>query len=210
MNVALAATAIDDMDWMRRVVPDSVGVARPATVGDRTAEHTAGRDAATAALRELAAGASAVGRADDGRPLWPDGTTGSISHGAGLAVAVVAPQASSLGLGVDIEAIGALPWDDAASVFSDDEVRAGREAGVDPTVVWSVKEAAFKAWSHAADGLPPVDPREIVVDLLPGGVEVLASARGSLGRHLVASGLAGVASGQVHVGHRIIALVKVG
>ncbi len=44
-----------------------------------------------------------IGRADDGRPLWPDGVVGTITHTAELGVAAVAQSSNCAGLGLDIE-----------------------------------------------------------------------------------------------------------
>jgi len=119
-----------------------------------------------------------VGRAADGRPLWPPGTTGSISHAGRVAIAVAGPAGRAIG--VDLEIAGALPAVDAAEVLDDAEA-AG--IGLDPwpdrlaTRVWSAKEAAFKAWSTALGGLNDVDPRQIHVELVP---DVRVTATGSL------------------------------
>jgi len=64
-------------------------------------QSAAGRRAAAAALTAAAATESAVGRGADGRPLFPPGFAGSISHTDRLAVALVAPGAGAVG--VDIE-----------------------------------------------------------------------------------------------------------
>jgi len=69
-------------------------------------------------------------------------------------------------MGIDLEQAGALPAEDAALVLSAGE-RARLDSHPDPdalaTVLWSAKEAAFKAWSTALGGLADVDPVEIVV-----------------------------------------------
>ncbi|MFI0939914.1 4'-phosphopantetheinyl transferase superfamily protein [Streptomyces sp. NPDC021020] len=64
-------------------------------------ESAAGRRAASAALAAAGAAVTAVPRDTDGRPRFPAGFPGSISHTGRLAVALVAPGAA--GAGVDIE-----------------------------------------------------------------------------------------------------------
>ncbi|MFD9460123.1 4'-phosphopantetheinyl transferase superfamily protein [Streptomyces sp. NPDC060027] len=64
-------------------------------------ESAAGRRAASAALAAAGAATSVVSRHADGRPRFPPGFAGSISHTGRLAVAVVVPGGA--GVGVDIE-----------------------------------------------------------------------------------------------------------
>lgn len=66
----------------------------------RKAEHLAGRIAAVQALREWGH-KNVPGMGEQRQPLWPEGLSGSISHCATTALAVVSHQP----VGVDIEAI---------------------------------------------------------------------------------------------------------
>ena len=70
----------------------------------RRRELAAGRKAARRAL--AAAGLDepvAIGRGDRGEPLWPGGYVGSISHGGGVAIAVVAKATACSAIGLDVE-----------------------------------------------------------------------------------------------------------
>lgn len=69
----------------------------------RLAEFVAGRIAARQALQQLGCHHAIVGRADDGRPLWPQSVTGSISHHGNSACCAVAFDACYSVLGLDIE-----------------------------------------------------------------------------------------------------------
>lgn len=69
----------------------------------RLAEYVAGRIAARQALQQLGCNHGAVGRADDGRPLWPVSVIGSISHHSNRACCAVAFDACHTVLGIDIE-----------------------------------------------------------------------------------------------------------
>lgn len=156
-----------------------------------------GRRAASAALATLGAPALAVGdRQADGRPRWPDGTTGSISHSAGLVVAVVAPSARVQALGVDVEQVDGLGLDDAAFVLDDAELaaaaRSTRGGACGATLRWSAKEAAYKAWCELLGGaVPPVDPQaDLHVEAGEDG-SLHVRAAGPLGAAVVASGPAG-------------------
>ena len=129
-----------------------------------------------------AAPGGVVGREADGRPRWPAGWTGSIAHSDGLAVAAVAPLRTHRAAGIDVERDGALPPDDAAMVLADREQRwvaAQSDAAAAATLLWSAKEAAFKAWATAAGGLDGVDPVDIAVRAAPTGT-LVAEATGPL------------------------------
>jgi 4'-phosphopantetheinyl transferase EntD len=146
----------------------------------REAERAAGRAAARAV------DAAVIRYAPDGqRPIHTKGRAGSIAHTATEAVAVGGDTACVRALGVDVELSAALAVDDARLVlgadeqsFVDDHARPAWAA----TLLWSAKESAFKAWSHATDGrLGPVDPVdiEVTVDEVAGTFRV--DARGALG-----------------------------
>ncbi|MBW7921145.1 MAG: phosphopantetheinyl transferase [Rubellimicrobium sp.] len=107
----------------------------------RRAEFTAGRVAARGALAQLDVASGPLPRDPRGPVLWPDGVTGSLSHGAGLVLAAVARRAVVAALGIDIEAAGAaVPLDDIAGPA---EIAA--LGGRDPVILFSAKEAAYKA-----------------------------------------------------------------
>ncbi|MFD7017636.1 4'-phosphopantetheinyl transferase superfamily protein [Streptomyces sp. NPDC059161] len=107
-------------------------------------QFTAGRRAAAAALAAAGAIERTVPRARGGRPLFPQGFAGSISHTDRLAVAVVAPGAEAVG--VDIEPTTITPRV-AAFILREQERRlllppAGSYTARD---LFAAKEAAFKA-----------------------------------------------------------------
>jgi len=74
----------------------------PSAVPKRRAEFAAGRHAAALALSGLGC-SEAVRREPSGAPRFPTGFVGSISHGAGAAVAVVGRARDYRGLGIDVE-----------------------------------------------------------------------------------------------------------
>jgi enterobactin synthetase component D len=71
-------------------------------VPKRRAEFLAGRYAARHALSALGMDFT-PGRDAEGRPLWPVGVAGSITHGAGRAHSAVAHEREVLGVGIDSE-----------------------------------------------------------------------------------------------------------
>jgi enterobactin synthetase component D len=115
----------------------------------RRHEFWMGRSAARRALRELGACDGPIltsGR----RPVFPSGVTGSLSHSAGVAVAIVAPSAAARGLGIDLE-LRSLPADAERLVLGPEEaagVAAGRYSCAE---AFSAKEAAFKALEPLLD-----------------------------------------------------------
>ncbi|MCT2589304.1 4'-phosphopantetheinyl transferase superfamily protein [Streptomyces sp. N2-109] len=115
----------------------------------RRADFLIGRSALHRALR--AAGMSADAVLYDGtRPLLPDGTSASISHSEGVAVAVAGRSEDFRTLGVDLE-LNAPPLAAAHLVLSGPEEaslgQAGSVARQRLFVMYSAKEAAFKALS---------------------------------------------------------------
>lgn len=92
-------------------------VLHAAALPARRAESLAARALAREALRRLGADAAPIGRQPGGAPRWPAPWTGSLSHGGGMAAALLGPAAHWAALGVDIEPAAALPDDAAAMVL---------------------------------------------------------------------------------------------
>jgi enterobactin synthetase component D len=91
-----------------------------------------------------------VGRAQNGAPLWPEGTTGSITHTDGFASAAVALTTDMESLGIDTERIvsESQAREIASLVTSLEESSHARAAGLSEptafTLVFSAKESIFK------------------------------------------------------------------
>jgi 4'-phosphopantetheinyl transferase EntD len=115
----------------------------------RRAEFAAGRFCAHRALAAIVVPAETIGRGRRGQPMWPEGVTGSISHAAGLAVAVAAKSTPCVAaIGIDVELAQALEDDLWSQVLTPGErvsCEAAGASGVTATTIFSVKEAAFKA-----------------------------------------------------------------
>ncbi|HEV2641045.1 MAG TPA: 4'-phosphopantetheinyl transferase superfamily protein, partial [Actinocrinis sp.] len=126
----------------------------------------------------------AVPRAADGRPLFPPGLPGSISHTGRLAVAVVAPGAGAVGVDIEDAEISARV---ARFVLRDAERRTllAPGSGFTGRDLFAAKEAAFKALYRpdASDGL--VFWR---IGLSRRGDALAASHQGALARVRVWSG----------------------
>lgn len=138
----------DDFTTSKVACPEALGAA----AGKRKTEYLAGRVCAREALR-LATGQSGVPRiGDDRAPVWPAGTVGSITHGAGWAGALAAPRQYYQGLGLDIEqrlsdkraerlVDQILTADEKCRHAADPETRTGNLL----TLTFSMKESLFKA-----------------------------------------------------------------
>lgn len=137
-------------------------------VAKRRSEFLAGRACAALALRQAGLPES-VGR--QGRaPVWPVGAVGSITHSRDRAIAAVSTRYR--GVGIDCEAMVALDRATqlAAAIFSEAEARLRPEAlsfGAFFTLVFSAKEALYKALSARLDRIP--DFREVTLSGLERG-----------------------------------------
>jgi enterobactin synthetase component D len=122
----------------------------------RRREFLAGRLAARRALRAVGLDCGDIPRA--GRlPLFPPGRAASISHSAGVAVAVARAPGRDTPLGCDLE-LRPLPAGAARLVLREDEeeVRCAVRPGGAPwsvTALFSAKEAAWKALHTGQEAL---------------------------------------------------------
>ncbi len=126
------------------------GEALDNAVPGRLAEFAAGRRAARVAMAMLGVPPTAIPHGADRAPQWPDGITGSISHTAGLCLALVGRSDDWLGLGLDIEAdvgLDAALWpeilrpEELARIQDQSDAKQ-RSAALE---VFVAKEAAYKA-----------------------------------------------------------------
>jgi 4'-phosphopantetheinyl transferase EntD len=144
----------------RRVSPgDEQAFADPGSV--ETAANLPRRRASGAArivarrlLGELTGDASApLRRSLTGAPFWPKGVVGSLAHDDEFAIAAVALQSDVARLGVDIEPAEPLPSDLVDRVLSVGEKRLTKIDRVTSRLIFSCKEAVYKALNDL-DGSP--------------------------------------------------------
>jgi enterobactin synthetase component D / holo-[acyl-carrier protein] synthase len=143
----------------------------------RRDQFTRGRVCARRALGALGITPQAIPVGPRGAPVWPPGTVGSITHCAGYCAAAVAGAEDVVALGIDAEPNTPLPPRAIARVASERELAAidhdlvARE-GVSPgKLLFSAKEAVYKAWfplTGAPLGLRDV---ELTIDLAGGRLE---------------------------------------
>ncbi len=126
-------------DWDEPLFPEEeTAVAR--AVSRRRREFVAGRTVARQALVMLGEEPGPLPRRANGPAAWPEGITGSITHGNGLVLAAVGRLSASLAaLGLDLEQSAPLPTDIAAQICRPDEDTSKAVA------IFGAKEAAYKA-----------------------------------------------------------------
>ena len=164
----LAVVARDPRDVPGAVDPVEQGAVQNA-VPRRVAEFHAGRAAARAGMVELALPPRPVPMGPDRAPVWPAGVTGSISHTDKACVAVLGCSRDWAGIGVDLE--DAKPLDPllVAQVCSVSEqawlgIQPPRDRGLMAKLIFSIKEAAYKAQYPLTQQLFGYDGMRIKID----------------------------------------------
>ena len=147
-----AAVALGRIDDSWKKVVDSIALPVSGWCEKRKREFLAGRAAAGEALGRLGMEQPGLpARAEDGRPLWPPGITGSISHSRQYCAAVAAYSCDFAAIGIDIEEGGRVDRAIAERLFTVQELdflergAAKLPLPVARTVIFSAKESAYKA-----------------------------------------------------------------
>jgi 4'-phosphopantetheinyl transferase EntD len=148
-TVVTGSRRIDPAD-MTSLHPEERDVIKNA-VAKRQHEFATGR----ALLRELIGAATLIPTDHRRAPQWPDGFCGSLAHDDRCAVAAVSKDPSVRAIGIDVEST-ALLADDMAALILRPEERA-----LDAHLVFSLKEAAYKAWSSLGGRL--LDHQDVLV-----------------------------------------------
>ncbi|MCF2859297.1 4'-phosphopantetheinyl transferase superfamily protein [Pseudoalteromonas sp. SMS1] len=120
-------------------------------VAKRKAEYLAGRVCAAHAMTSLGMANFVIQSAEDRAPIWPENTSGAITHSKGIAMAMVTDSDDVLGIGIDIEhnMTDKQEQELRDQILRDDEhaafelLRARHEKPL--TVVFSAKESIYKA-----------------------------------------------------------------
>lgn len=129
-------------------------------VEQRRREFAAGRSLARSLLASFGKEAP-LRREADGRPVWPPGIVGSITHCATLAAVAIAKADDCAGIGIDIEANRPLPPGVARLILGEQEQqwirRSDPRLGAETLLrVFCAKEALYKAiYPLARCALPP-------------------------------------------------------
>ncbi len=136
-------------------------------VDKRVRDFATGRLCARRLLTRFGVREAILPVASDGRPVWPPGFVGSISHAADLCVVTVARQEQVASLGVDVEVDRGLEertWHlvctDAEMEWINSQAAAGRASLV--TALFSAKEAVHKCTSPFS--AQPFEPRRFSIE----------------------------------------------
>lgn len=151
-----------------------------AAVEPRKREYAAVRELARALLSDFGQPPQPIPNLPSRAPLFPPGFVGSLSHGADHALAVMACERDLLSIGCDIEPRDPLPTGVAGHVMRPSERAALRDfpAWFD-RLVFSAKEAAFKAQHRLSGGFPEL--HEIAITFDGKGTKLLAELRVEVG-----------------------------
>ena len=111
----------------------------------RQQEFAAGRSCARHALLQLDVAAGDLLPNIDGIPRWPEGVLGCISHSRGIAMAVAARGGVSVVLGLDLEKTNRLSKSAMKKVVHPLEADFVASDQVRASILFSLKEAFYKA-----------------------------------------------------------------
>lgn len=140
-DVGLGAECVTDADGLSPLEVAAMSNAVPR----RIAEFAAGRRAARQALARIGVEPAELPVGADRAPVWPKGTTGSITHDTGLALAAAVSLRTAGSIGIDITEAEPLPGEVREQIL-----RHPFEAGLDDLearAAFSAKESLFKALS---------------------------------------------------------------
>jgi 4'-phosphopantetheinyl transferase EntD len=154
----------------------------------RRRDFALGRACARAALVGLGQGDAVIAMGEKGAPVWPAGIVGSITHTKGYAAAIVGNARGFEGIGVDAERVGGVGEDLWPRLFTSgerDQLMAQENRAVAATLLFSAKEAAYKAWALKG----ALRFRDIHITLEDGGFTASRSERILRGRYDVAEDL---------------------
>jgi len=129
----------------------------------RRAASGAARRAARLLCSRFGVNAPQIPRTPRGRPTWPAGLVGSMSHDAKFAAAAVGRARWFKGVGIDIEPAEALPAHVGPVIGTVAERRQFAAYPFADKALFSIKEAVFKAAS--VEDVPALDFHDLTVDL---------------------------------------------
>lgn len=144
---AVVTAEAGDADWTAPLLAQEQRLVAGA-VEKRRRDFTAGRACARRALERLGWPGFAVVAGPGREPLWPPGVVGAITHCRGYCAAAVARSADVRAVGIDAELRAPLPAGVTRLVCTELERRQAAELPGDhwETLVFSAKEAIYKAW----------------------------------------------------------------
>ena len=197
MNIERVAAALAGLapygivTGVRRISVDDVASLHPdeahvvaRAVERRRNEFASGR----ALLRDLIGSDQPIPVGPTRAPVFPAGVSGSLAHDQHVAIAAISREPGRDAIGVDVEPDDPLADDMARVILRADE------AGIDAHLAFTLKEAAYKAWSNAGGRMLGHHDVRVTVDNGTFTATVLDTGQRLVGRH-------------VTVDHRHLALV---
>jgi 4'-phosphopantetheinyl transferase EntD len=143
-------------------------------VDKRRREFGTARDCARRALADLGLPRLAIPRGERGAPQWPPGIAGSITHCVGYRAAAVAHTRDVLTIGLDTEPDAALPVGVLEQItLPGERARLRNLTAAAPGTSWdrlvfSAKEATYKAWFPLARRWLGFEDADITIDVADG------------------------------------------
>lgn len=118
----------------------------------RRYEFSTGRLCARKALQQLGKYNCILTQAENGEPIWPEQTTGTISHSKKWAAAAVSTTTDIMAIGFDIETVSRVSSDILKRIITDSEKeqlkkKDKQKAQEYKALIFSAKEAFYKALS---------------------------------------------------------------
>lgn len=150
-GVHVASRVISDVHIPALHAVELAAVAR--SVATRQAEFATGR----ALLRSLLGEDVPIPIAPDRAPVLPVGVHASLAHDGRFAVAALSRSATVRSIGIDIEPMTRLSAEMAAVIVRADE------GSIDAHLAFTLKEAAYKAWSRLGGRM--LDFHEVRLDV---------------------------------------------
>ena len=145
-------------------------------VSARRNEFISGRRCARAALAQIDHASCALPPDADGLPIWPAGSVGSISHSRGLCCAVVANADDVMSLGIDLEKTTRLSPRAMERVVHPLEASFSGGDQVLGSILFSAKEAFFKAQFPVWGAQPNFKDLALQIDVASRQMSVLEIA----------------------------------
>ncbi|GAA3451314.1 4'-phosphopantetheinyl transferase family protein [Dactylosporangium matsuzakiense] len=146
----VAVEVAGEADYTAELLPDEAAALSVRAVSNRRREFTAGRSCARRALARLGVHGKPLVPSEHRAPVWPQGTTGSITHTAGYCAAAVALSTDVRAVGIDAERRTILPQNVRPAICLPEELAwCARRPDEDwwPAVHFSAKEVVYKLWS---------------------------------------------------------------
>ncbi len=175
-NVRVGWRAIHEDDLVSMHAAERAHVAH--AIDQRQREYASGR----ALLRALIGRPVSIPSLPDRTAALLAGIRGSLAHDNELVIAAISDDPSVIAVGVDVEPLTSLSDEIARQILRSDE------AGLDALLAFTLKEAAYKAWSTLGGRMLDHHDVRLTVDELRFTAEVVRAAVMLHGRWAIAAG----------------------